>query len=131
MPGELQLHPLKLKSRLQYKSHYMYDIVHKDKVIGAIMWLKEHNKHYQSIPVDTSWLENEPGNDVPVLPCENPNDQMLDSGVHPDISSTSHNEPEMFTNAMGQASEECKLNRSFAAPLSHMYAHGDAHFVSQ
>ena len=32
---------------------------------------------------------------------------------------------------MGQASEECESNRSFAAPLSHMYAHGDAHFVSQ
>ena len=131
MPGELQLHPLKLKRRLQYKSHYMYDMVHKDKVIGAIMWLKEHNKHYQSIPVDTSWLENEPGNDVPVLPCENPNDEMLDSGVHPDVNSTSHNEPEMLTNAMGQASEECESNRSFAAPLSHMYAHGEAHFVSQ
>ena len=131
MPGELQLHPLKLKRRLQYKSHYMYDMVRKDKVIGAIMWLKEHNKHYQSIPVDTSWLENEPGNDVPVLPCENPNDEMLDSGVHPDVSSTSHNEPEMLANAMGQASEECESNRSFDAPLSHMHAHGDAHFVSQ
>ena len=114
MPGELQLHPLKLKRRLQYKSHYMYDMVRKDKVIGAIMWLKEHNKHYQSIPVDTSWLENEPGNDVPVLPCENPNDEMLYSGVHPDVNSTSHNEPEMLSNAMAQEREECKSNRSFA-----------------
>ena len=108
----------------------MYDMVRKDKVIGAIMWLKEHNKHYQSIPVDTSWLENEQGNDVPVLPCENPNDEMIHSGVHPDVNSTSHNEPEMLSNAMGQASEESESNTSFAAPLSHMYAHGDAHFVS-
>ena len=32
MPGELQLHPLKLKRRLQYKSHYMYDMVCKIKL---------------------------------------------------------------------------------------------------
>ena len=70
MPGELQLHPLKLKRKLEYKSHYMYDMIRKDKVIGAIMWLKEHNKHYESVPIDTTWLENEIENDVPVLPCE-------------------------------------------------------------
>ena len=26
MPSELQLHPVKLKHKLEYKSHYMYDI---------------------------------------------------------------------------------------------------------
>ena len=131
MPGELQLHPLKLKRRLQYKSHYMYDMVHKDKVIGAIMWLKEHNKHYESIPVDMSRLENEPGNDVSVLPCENPNHEMLDSGVHPEDSSISGNEPEMIANMVGQSSEVRGSNSCFDTPISHMHVHADTHPMPQ
>ena len=78
MPGELQLHPIKLKRKLEYKSHYMYDMVRKDKVIGAIMWLKEHNKHYESVPVDTTWLDNEIENDVPILPCVPDNESITE-----------------------------------------------------
>ena len=88
MPGELQLHPLKLKRKLEYKSHYMYDMVRKDKVIGAIMWLKDHNKHYESVPVDTAWLENEVDNDVSVLPCEPDNDSVIET--HANIHECSH-----------------------------------------
>ena len=89
MPGELQLHPLKLKRKLEYKSHYMYDMIRKDKVIGAIMWLKEHNKHYESVPIDTTWLENEIENDVPVLPCEGVDDEVgnCDPSASPCFSS--------------------------------------------
>ena len=43
MPNELQLHPLKLKYKHEYKSHYMYDMIHKDRVVGGITWLKAHN----------------------------------------------------------------------------------------
>ena len=46
MPSELQLLPVKLKCKLEYKSHYMYDMIHRDHVIIAITWLKEHNSHY-------------------------------------------------------------------------------------
>ena len=30
MPKQLQLHPLKLKCKLEYKSHYMYDVIRRD-----------------------------------------------------------------------------------------------------
>ena len=40
MPSELQLHPVKLKCKLEYKSHYMYDMICRDHVISAITWLK-------------------------------------------------------------------------------------------
>ena len=40
MPNQLQLCSIKFKRKLEYKSHYMYDVVQKDKVIGALMWLK-------------------------------------------------------------------------------------------
>ena len=36
--SELQLHPVKLKCKLEYKSHYMCDIIHRDHVISAITW---------------------------------------------------------------------------------------------
>ena len=49
IPSELQLHPLKLKCQLEYKSHYMYHVIQKDRVIGAITWLKQHNPHYADI----------------------------------------------------------------------------------
>ena len=46
MPSELQLHPMKLKCKLEYKSHFMYDMIHRDCIISAMTWLKEHNSHY-------------------------------------------------------------------------------------
>ena len=30
MPTYLQLHPVKPKHKLEYKSHYMYDMIHRD-----------------------------------------------------------------------------------------------------
>ena len=47
MPSELQLHPMKLKHKLEYKTHYMYDMICRDHVISAITWLKQHNSHYR------------------------------------------------------------------------------------
>ena len=52
MPSNLQLHPIKLKCKLEYKSHYMYNMIHRDHVISAITWLKEHNSHYSDIQLN-------------------------------------------------------------------------------
>ena len=56
MPNQLQLHPVKLKRQIQYKSHYMYDMVCRDKIIGVLLWLKQHNTHYACIHVNVDWL---------------------------------------------------------------------------
>ena len=53
MPSELQLHPVKLKFKPEYKNHYVYDMIHRDHVISAITWLKEHNSHYADIKLNT------------------------------------------------------------------------------
>ena len=58
MPSELQLHLVKLKRKLEYKSHYMYDIIHRDHVISAITWLKEHNSHYTDIKLNEHWYSD-------------------------------------------------------------------------
>ena len=57
MPSELQLHPVKLKHKLEYKSHYMYDMIHRDHVISAITWMKEHNFHYADIKLNKHWVQ--------------------------------------------------------------------------
>ena len=58
MPNELQLHPLKLKCKLEYKSHYMYNMIQKDTVVEAITWLKQHNPHYADIILNDDWYSS-------------------------------------------------------------------------
>ena len=55
MPTEVQLHPVKLKCKLEYKSHYIHDMICRDHVISAITWLKEHNSHYADIKLNEHW----------------------------------------------------------------------------
>ena len=58
MPSELQLHPVKLKCKLEYKSHYMYDMICRDHVISAITLLKEHNSQYTDIKLNEHWYSD-------------------------------------------------------------------------
>ena len=58
MPSDLQLHPVKLKCKLEYKSHYMYDMISRDHVISAITWLKAHNSHYRDIKLNEDWYND-------------------------------------------------------------------------
>ena len=55
MPSDLQLHPVKLKHKLQYKSHYIYGMICKDHIMSAITWLKAHNSHYENITLNEYW----------------------------------------------------------------------------
>ena len=58
MPSELQLHPVKLKCKLEYQIHYMYDMICRGCVISAIPWLKEHNCHYADIKLNEYWYSD-------------------------------------------------------------------------
>ena len=62
--NELQLIPLKLKRKLEYKSYYMYNIVWKDRIIGALTWLKNHNQFYNQIPINYNWCSTVPDSDI-------------------------------------------------------------------
>ena len=55
MPSDLQLHPVKLKCKLEYKSHYMYDMICRDHVMSTITWLKAHSSHYENITLNEHW----------------------------------------------------------------------------
>ena len=63
LPSETQLVPMKLKRRLKYKSHYMYDYVRPEKVLSALRWLKANNEHYAEIVINDKWLEDSTSDD--------------------------------------------------------------------
>ena len=81
MPNELQLHPMKLKRKLEYKSHYMYDVIHKDIIVGAIAWLKLHNVHSACVTVNDSWSPDE-GLCTAVDGNKSQTDQMVNCAWH-------------------------------------------------
>ena len=84
MPSELQLHPMKLKHKLEYKSHYVYDMICRDHVISVITWLKEHNSHYADIKLNEHWYNDIAAKELSVQIDENDNcttvteDEVLD-----------------------------------------------------
>ena len=92
LPSETQLVPMKLKRRLKYKSHYMYDYVRPEKVLAALRWLKANNEHYAEIVINDKWLEDSTSDDPdlwnamtktdePVVIDENSTDDKVDSCV--------------------------------------------------
>ena len=58
MPGDLQLHPVKLKCKLECKTHYMYDMICRDHVMSAFTWLKAHNSHYENMKLNEHWYSD-------------------------------------------------------------------------
>ena len=73
MPSELQLHPMKLKHKLEYKSHYMYNMICRDCVISAITWLKEHNSNYEDKKLNEHWYNDIAAKELSVQIDENDN----------------------------------------------------------
>ena len=58
LPSETELVPLKLKRKLSYKGHYLYDFVRPDKVIGALRWLKDNNPLYKDVAMNDNWVQD-------------------------------------------------------------------------
>ena len=55
LPTESELVALKLKRKLKYKGHYMYDYVCPEKLIHALEWLKANNPLYADVHVNMHW----------------------------------------------------------------------------
>ena len=81
MPSELQLHPVKLKCKLEYKSHYMYDMICRGHVISAITWLKEHNSHYTDIKLNEHWYSDNASRELSVQLDESDNHITLNENA--------------------------------------------------
>ena len=84
MPSDLQLLPIKLKCKLEYKKHYMYDMIHRDHVISAITRLKEHNSHYADIELNEHWYNEITAKELSVQFDENDNHITMSEDDVPD-----------------------------------------------
>ena len=57
LPSKSQLIPMKLKRKLKYKGHYMYEYVCPAKLYTALQWLKSQNHLYANIAINPNWEE--------------------------------------------------------------------------
>ncbi len=46
---------MKIKRKLCYKGHYMYEYVRLAKVLAALEWLKANNPLYRDITINSDW----------------------------------------------------------------------------
>jgi hypothetical protein len=58
LPSEIQMVPMKLKRKLCYKGHYMYQYVRPAKVLAALQWLKLNNPLYTDVQINSNWLSD-------------------------------------------------------------------------
>ena len=63
LPSECELVPLKLKRKLLYKGHYLYDYVSPQKLINALKWLKANNTLYADVDIADDWVESAAADD--------------------------------------------------------------------
>ena len=63
LPSQCELIPLKLKRKLAYKGHYMYQYVRPNVVLNALKWLKVNNPLYTNVNINEDWLSDSAGDD--------------------------------------------------------------------
>ena len=59
LPNDASMISLKLKRKLCYKGHYLYDYVRPEKVMTGLKWLKLNNPLYSSIDINNEWINND------------------------------------------------------------------------
>ena len=115
LPSQSELIPLKLKRKLAYKGHYMYDCITPEKVLGALTWLKDNNPLYADIDINQEWLEHGMTDD----------DELFSS-----LLETSEPEP-MQCEATSSDTTQCEpVNPSTSCQLIDPVACGDMAFTT-
>ena len=49
---------MKLKRKLCYKGHYMYQYVRPAKLLATLQWLKLNNPLYKDVDINSDWVSN-------------------------------------------------------------------------
>ena len=63
LPLQIELVPMKLKRKLTYKGHYMYDYITPQKPLIALTFLKAKNPLYSDVEVNEDWFDQALAND--------------------------------------------------------------------
>ena len=100
LPSQSELVPLKLKRKVAYKGHYMYDYIRPQKLLDALRYLKANNPLYADIDVNEQWLEEAMANDEELCQylVEQDDEQMdteceSDTGGSANVADSVQNEP--------------------------------------
>lgn len=120
LPTQLELIALKLKRKLKYKGHYMYDYVSPEKIMNALEWLKENNPLYADVNVNEHWVDESQANDGDLFqglvrqPKTNILDDVPSKTLQQDTleDSTNHNEPMECEPGLTHGHNACVLNGS-------------------
>ena len=99
LPSQSELIPLKLKRKLAYKAHYMYDYVTPEKILNALRWLKIHNPLYTDVEINETWAHHAEINDQDLY-ASLVNNTVLDSSANSD-----HNEVSMVVDVSSGSKE--------------------------
>ena len=63
IPTNAHLVDFKLKRKLSHRGHYMHEYVRPDKVMNAIIWLKNNNSLYEDVSIIMNWQKQWQQND--------------------------------------------------------------------
>ena len=87
LPSQAQLVPMKLKRKLCYKRHYMYEYVQPTKIMVALEWLKANNPLYADVDVNLSWEEDAAQDDSELWEAvfSQPRPQQQETTSHGDV----------------------------------------------
>ena len=107
LPSQSELVPLKLKRKLVYKGHYMYDYITPQKLLNALEFLKTNNPLYTDVDVNAQWLQAAMVNNAELCEClvepQNHN-QPIDATTQP-VAETVGNVAS--PNAPGEIAMDC------------------------
>lgn len=56
LPSETEILALKLKRKMAYKGHYLFDYINPQHVFEALRWLKNNNEFYRNIDINYEWV---------------------------------------------------------------------------
>ena len=78
LPSQTELVPFKLKGKVSFRQHYMYDYTTPQKLIDALKFLKANNSLYSDIGINDEWLEEAITNDAELsMSLVMPNDEQV------------------------------------------------------
>ena len=69
LPSQTEMVPLKLKRKVAYRGHYMYDFVTPQKPLDALRFLKAQNTLYCDVAINDQWFEEAVANDDELGMC--------------------------------------------------------------
>ena len=123
LPSQSELVPLKLKRKIAYRGHYMYDYVTPQKLLDALRFLKASNPLYADIDVNEQWVEAAMANNEELCKhlvehddedmdteCEQPENDGCDNSSHTNVAVDEESEPMEHDDSDEFSTALCQLN---------------------